>query len=595
MKELILNSLKRGNKQRFCRSEMTPGSGSSKYCFLLLVALLLGTVGLRAIHLDADPAAWFIDEIGYQVDEGYKTLAPRNLSLYGTIQWNPHDQYTGWMTRSAITQWPYYWAFNTFGAQLSSARVVSIIYAVLLLGFTAFFLWRRYSPKLALFGAVLLAADPGLFLFSRSALFETALGFFTYAPLFVAVSLSARKKLMPPFLLAALTVPAFLFLKKSVLLYTGPAILALVLFAGKNSATMLVDRKKYLGAFAVLSLLVIAGAAPFAYEYVRASSPLDFSLFIHRPQKIFLNPIDLLSPLALSLGYIALIDLLIRKPGAILDDGYRLALAFIMMLTPILLSFFIYNYPRYYIPIIPAALLMVVERLAIPASSFEPPRFRLGTLHGVFAAVVFLALAMTVWSSLNHYVFNNLPFRLGEDHGLSVPALLKFYPVFLFLFGGLSYFFIKLSKGQFNTQLICLLTAVHLLVGIGISTAAVTFPTYRSKAIQEVILRHVASSESVGGDWAPYFLAGTSLRALYMRPDSNGANHIRAIRPDYFLHSDTPYDRKNIKQLIDDKGIELSKPIPLGRYADRPIALYKIHYSGAIEQTAASKTFYNHR
>ncbi|MCF8024016.1 MAG: glycosyltransferase family 39 protein [Desulfobacteraceae bacterium] len=556
--------------------------------------LLLISVGLRTIHLDADPAAWFIDEIGYQIDEGYKTLAPRNLSLYGTTQWNPHDEYTGWMTRSAMTQWAYYWGFKVFGTQLSSARVVSIIYAILLLGFTAVFLWRRYSPNTAVFGTLLLAADPGLFLFSRSALFETALAFFTYTALFIAVSIPVRKEPARPVLLAALSVPAFLFLKKSVLIYIGPAILALGLFAARQRVAMLLQRNRYLVVFAVLFLVAISGAAPFVYDYVGAVSPLHFGSVIHRPQKIFLNPVESLSPLALSLGYIALLDLLIRKPSAILNDGYRLALALIIMLAPIGLSFFIYNFPRYYIPVIPAALLMVVERLAIPASSFEDHRFRLGTLHGVFAAVVFLALAMTIWATLNRYVLTNLPIRLGEEPGLSVPALLLLYPLFLFLFACFSYVFVKFFRGWVNAYLIYLLVAVHLLVGLGVSTTAVTFPTYRTKAIQEAILMHVAPSRSLGGDWAPYFVVGTRLRVLYMRPDINGADHIRAIRPDYFLYSDTPYDRKNFKQITADEGIELKEPVLLGKYADRPISLYRIHYTGTNEQAGMLKTLYRH-
>ena len=590
MKALIPGSLKRGIKPDLRSSAMMPGARTRKCCFLLLIGLLLVTAGLRTIHLDADPAAWFIDEIGYQIDEGYKTLAPRNLSLYGTIKWNPHDEYSGWMTGSAMTQWPYFWAFETLGTQLSSARVVSIIYAVFLLGFAAVFLWRRHSPKMALLGAVLLAADPGLFMFSRSALFETALAFFTYAALFITYSVPIRKKPASPLLLAALTIPAFLFLKKSVLLYTGPAILALVLFAGRESGGRMFQQKRYIGVFAVLGLLVIAGAAPFVYDYVRALSPLDLGSVIHRPQKIFLNPIDALSPLALLMGYIALMDLLIRKPGAIFNDGYRLILVFIMILTPIGLSFFTYNYPRYYIPVIPAALLMVIERLAITSSSFERPRFRFGTLSGMTASIVFFALAMTTWATLNRYVFTNFPLSLGKDPGLSVPALLTFYPVFLFLFAGFSYVFLKFTRGRLNTQLICLLVGAHLIVGLGISAASVTFQTYRTKAIQEAIVRHVAPSESLGGDWAPYFVVGTRLRVLYMRPDFNSADHIRAIRPDYFLYSDTSYDRKNIEQLIADKGIGLSGPILLGRYADRPITLYRIHYSGAVDQTAMSKT-----
>ena len=127
------------------------------------------------VNLDADPVPWYTGELGYQVDEGYKTLSPRNLYLYGKTHWNSADQYSGWMKGSAMTQWPYYLSFEIFGEKLSSARIVSIIYAVTFLIITALFLWKRLPHMLAVLGVLLLATDPALFLFSRSALFETSI------------------------------------------------------------------------------------------------------------------------------------------------------------------------------------------------------------------------------------------------------------------------------------------------------------------------------------------------------------------------------------------------------------------------------------
>lgn len=566
-----------------------PGAGSSapitidkrvrQYCFLLILALLAGTTALRTIHLDADPAAWFINEIGYQIDEGYKTLAPRNLSLYGNIRWNAEDQYGGWMVGSAITQWPYYWAFKTLGTRLSSARMVSIAYAVLLLAISAAFLWHRHSPGLALAGVLLLTADPGLFLFSRSALFETALALFTYAALFATVCVPTRTTILQPVLLAMLTVPAFLFLKMSVLIYTAPAIFALALVAGRERMGPLLRRKSYLIAVTLAALALLAVSSYFIYEKAETLSRTGLALVLHRPQMLLLNPIESLSPLALCLGYIALLDMLVRRPDSILTDGYRLSLAFIIVLAPMALSLFIYNYPRYYIPIIPAALLMVVERLAMPATDLNGVRFRLPTLAGAFAVVVFLALAMTVWTTFNHYILANLPFKLGADPGLSQPALLKLYPLFLVLFAATTYGLLKLSGGRLNTALLRLLVGVQIVAGFAVSTIAVAWPSYRTQAIQERIVERVAPGESLGGDWAPYFVVGTTRHVLYMRPDVNGPGHIRAIRPDYFLFSDTAYDRADFARLAAMPGIELGKPVVLGEYANRPITLYRIRYA----------------
>ena len=109
-------------------NQAAESDNNSRILFILLVGLLLATTFFRMINLDADPVPWFTGELGYQIDEGYKTLSPRNLYLYGTTHWNSEDQYSGWMKGSAMTQWPYYWSFKAFGNNLSSARMVSIIY-----------------------------------------------------------------------------------------------------------------------------------------------------------------------------------------------------------------------------------------------------------------------------------------------------------------------------------------------------------------------------------------------------------------------------------------------------------------------------------
>ena len=134
----------------FNAQQTTPPSGTYSHSvyLILIISILLATTALRTIHLDADPVPWYTGEVGYQIDEGYKTLSPRNLYLYGDTHWNPADQYSGWMVRSAITQWPYYWAFKSLGLDLSSARTVSIIYAVIFLILAAAFLFKRVSPRL---------------------------------------------------------------------------------------------------------------------------------------------------------------------------------------------------------------------------------------------------------------------------------------------------------------------------------------------------------------------------------------------------------------------------------------------------------------
>ena len=223
----------------------------SRYLILIL-CILAATTLFRTIHLDADPVPWFTEEVGYQIDEGYKTLSPRNLFLYGDIHWNQADQYRGWMTASAITQWPYYWAFELLGPELSSARMVSILYAVVFLMLAAVFLWKRVSPGLAVTGVLLLASDPALFLFSRSALFETSLALFLYAGLFLAVMLPLRYQRFSVVPVICMSIPAMFFIKLTAIVYMAPVILCLALVSLREHTGRLLNIRIYMIALPIL-------------------------------------------------------------------------------------------------------------------------------------------------------------------------------------------------------------------------------------------------------------------------------------------------------------------------------------------------------
>ena len=550
-------------------------AGNRFYSYLLIIVISLIVISfLRIINLDADPTTWFIDELGYQIDEGYKTLSPRNLAIFGQTHWNQYDEYRGWMLESALTQWPYYWAFQTLGIELSSARLVSIVYATLMLVLAALFLRKRHSWKIATIGVLLLASDPGLFLFSRSALFETALALFTYAALFVVAGLPNRFHLIRPILMLGLTVPTFYFLKKSALVYTGPPLLAVSLLAVHSTLSAKIGEKGYvLGA-----VLIVGGVAGFLYYQPWILLGLDLRSILAQPQKIFLNPTHTLSPLALIIGYGILLELLVRCPRAILEDGYRFSLAAILLLSPILISLFTYNYSRYYIPIVPAAFLLVTERLALKFPTTVEREFSWLSLHGALAVMALLALAMTVLATINYYIFSHLPITIGDDPGLSNVGLLKVYPLFLLIFVVCLYWLVRRYGMRLNKTVLTTLASLHIVLGLGISITAIASPSYQSLAIQEKIIEHATPDAIIGGDWAPWFARDSNLRALYMRPDFNSATIVTRLRPDYFLYSDTPYDKKNLKLLEANSEIALDTPIELSTYAGHRIVLYPIHY-----------------
>ena len=551
---------------------------SSRFLFSLLTVIIILTALLRLVNLEADPVPWYTEELGYQIDEGYKTLSPRNLHLYGDTHWNPADKYRGWMRASALTQWPYYWSFKTFGEDLSSARIVSIIYALSFLIITAFFLWRRLSPKLATFGILLLAVDPGLFLFSRSALFETSLLFFTYVTLFLAVTVTPRPRwlsLVPIIIVSAL---AFYFLKRTFLLYVIPLVVSYSYISIKDNFSPAALKKAFILGLILLALVSI----PLYLTRGSAATSINLTQFISYPHAIFLNPVHTLSPLALVMAYAVIVELLIRQPRLLLNDWYRLSLAATVILVPIMLSFFTYNAARYHLPVLPAAILLIVERFSItmPREQTITSWF---SVNRILAIVAFISLAMTILVSINYYIISNLPLNIGDDPGLSKPGLLKVFPFFLILFTAITFFIAKKNWIHISDKLYGSLATFHIVIGLGIILFALAFPAYQAQDIRLQLINNMKPNESVGGDWAPFFVMNTKLRGLYMRPDGNNAENIEQLRPDFFLHSDTPYDRKNFNNFKSLDNVKLTTPVLLGHYAKHKVSLYSIEYSKPLE------------
>ena len=549
------------------------------FLLFFLVAILLLTFFLRMVNLDADPAPWYTEELGYQVDEGYKTLSPRNLFLYGDTHWNAADKYGGWMRTSAMTQWPYYLSFKTFGEDLSSARIVSIIYALGLLIITAFFLWNRLSPTFAALGILLLTVDPGLFLFSRSALFETSLVFFTYATLFLSVSLAQRSRLLPLITIIIITTLAFFFLKRTFMLYVIPIVISFGFVSIKDKLSPASLKRAAIMALILLALVCI----PLYFSRGSASTSINLAQFMSYPHAIFLNPVHTLSPLALIMAYAVIVELLLRQPNAILNDWYRLSLTAMVILVPIMLSFFTYNAARYHLPVLPAAILLIIERLSMTMPREQTNFSAWFSVNRILAVVAFLLLSMTILASINYYIISNLPLNIGDAPGLSKPGLLKVFPFFFIIFTLAAVFIAKRYWFQISDKLYAGLAIFHIILGVCIISIALAFPSYQAQQIRHKLIQHMKQDESVGGDWAPFFVANTKLRGLYMRPNGNNAENLTQLRPDFFLHSNTPYDKKNLNNFKFLNNVKLSAPVILGNYAKHEISLYSIEYFKSVK------------
>jgi len=201
-------------------------TGWNRYPILLCILLILLLSSLRLVHLEADtPDAIQSTSMGLYVDEGYKTLSPRNLILFGHTHWHPEDDYHGWMEMSPITNWSYYASFRVFGVRVGSARVVTILAFFLFISAYALTTFGHYPARIFFLGLIMLGLENTLFFFSRIALFELPLILFLYLSIFALRIWGSRRPLLSLFILTAGGLFTCFFVKLSALAYFLPALL----------------------------------------------------------------------------------------------------------------------------------------------------------------------------------------------------------------------------------------------------------------------------------------------------------------------------------------------------------------------------------
>jgi hypothetical protein len=539
-------------------------------CFISCVILLALIVLPRFIHLDADPPPDYLPkDSGYHIDEGYKTLSPKNLLIFNQTNWHPQDEYQGWMNASPATQWPFFLVFKNFGLKLAYARSVNIIYFILFSIVALFLLSNRYGFLFALLAPLLLATDIGLFHFSRNAIFEIAIIFFIFNGFLLLSRVTFNNYLLALGILVTFALITMFTVKKSAILYCAPAIITfslLTTFASKQPQ----KRNMFYLIPLALSLLVVA---------VLTSNTWLYRIHLDTvPFRFLLNPMPDISPLALLLAYSCILHILLVKPETLYKDLYRLSLVATVIGAPLLLSFFKYNPPRYYVPILPACLLLTVEWAHLKL--WKNPTNHFPTIaNKIVITIVFIPFAICLLRAIEILIIKNLPFNIGEDPGISPSTLYKLFPIFLFVLA-ITFYITRNKSIAVLGFAIPLLALTHVMTGIFQQTNTLMHPSYDSKKIRNALELKIKSTESIAGDWAPFFTAESPIRSFYM---SKGINfptpeHINKIRPNYFLSSDSPFDPASLAALQSNKEIKLRSPIMLGTFMDHNIKLYQINY-----------------
>jgi hypothetical protein len=547
---------------------------------LLIGSMVVAICSLRLIHLEADMPLEMVQNVesgrlsvGLYVDEGYKTLDARNLFLYGTPKWNPHDQFHGWMHRSPLTQWAFYLSFSILGPGLASARLVAIVsFLVLLLGYTLG-TCRKYSLGLFLSGLILLGLSHHIFLFSRIAIFVLPIAACLYCVLFFLGREGLAERPLPVIVAVVVVSSLATFgIKQSAPLYFFPLLLAVALVIVMSRRRSRSTTVAIVLGMGLTGAVILLGTQPIWWSRMRNISP----------QAVFSSILDNgLSPSAgvlVCLGLICAFHALLTRSRAILGKPYGAGLVAIVVLGPILVSIFPYHPLRYYVPLLPAFLLLVLEWLHVRAWKSPIPDRSAWYSTGICLLILTAAL-LNMARAVNHQILSNLPLPLGPEPGLSAAAMYRYVvPMAAVLAAGLWIGRRTIFAGRAILALVIALLAVSTARDILVDGRFLLYPSYRSRAITAELRSLVPGGAAVGGDWAPFLTLDSEIRALYMNGRFNRGAHITALRPDYFLYSETQGGRVVKEDLEMLEGVMVGPALLRASYAERDVILYPLTY-----------------
>ncbi len=550
-----------------------------KLTYALLVVSFLAI--LRLIHLGADTpldvGTW---SRGVYVDEGYKVLSPRNLALFGTTHWNPHDTYPGWMKKSPATQWPYYLAFRAFGPRLASARIVTILYFILLLVGFCYATAEVYDGKLFLAGLLLLGLQETVFFFSRLAMFEVPVMTVVYGLLFVLRKRGRESLGLTVSLVAVFAAAATFGIKVTSLVYLFPVVIGLAI---AWLIRLYGDPEKMRKiAPALLALLALFAVLLFMNREV-----VWLNLLVRSPRaylsSILLNQMMPSSALLVAAGLFCAFDALLTHPRRFLGDPYRSALLLTVLLGPLMLAAIAKQPLRYYVPLLPAHTLLVLEWLHLFARrgevSVRAPWPRAGVCFAVLCWSLF-----SLAEALNWEVLVKLPINIGQSPGLTGKSLFLYVTPLAVAAGAVLWTLrAKLLRRRVVLGMVAGMIGLSALQDVVAAGRFLLAPSYRSAEIARDIEELVGPEASILGDYAPYFATHTRLEALYMNRSFNRPSHLPLLRADFLVFSNTT-EMEEMPRLIEaTEGVRLLPPIYASTYAERDIVLHPLIYDDRPE------------
>jgi len=548
--------------------------------FLLILGLLL----LRMVHLGADPprSIWAAS-IGEFVDEGYKTLDARNRVLFGTAHWNSQDDYPGWTRKSPITQGSFFAAFRLFGPVLASARGVTILFfGIFLLGYLLGPA-KRFSMGLTLSGLLMLGLGHHLFVFSRLALFETAILTALYAMLFLWSRLSERSsRLEVLILLIAASVSTF-GIKQSSLAYFALVAIGLVIswLASSNTSR---NGSRIFSPVLIVAVGIV-GLLIATHETWLRRLDLSVESFV---RAILESSLVQATPIFILVGVFCATHLVLSDPRGCLRSPYRASLVVLVLLGPPTFAVFTSGPVRYLVPLIPAYILVVLEWLHLKSWKLPPTKAPLVVALPIWM-VAWLMMTAAMVHALNRFVLGPMTGTYPTPEWTQ-PLTLTFVAVAGSAVGmGLWPFRSRLLVGGKLRAAVIGLAVVAILVDSLFDFRLLEHPSYQRKEIAQELERRLPADASIAGDWAPLFTLGTALKSLYASRRFNQVTRLAETRPGYVMCSKSPGDICGVAEDAWPPNVRLGNPVLEAEYVNRPLSVHPVEYLEEPATTAAAE------
>ncbi len=482
-----------------------------------LLILLLVTVGLRVVHLSADPPADFDWSGGYFADEGYWSHNARNQVLFDSAVLDDWDA----RVVTPIFAWLQGMVFTIAGVGLAQVRIVGLLSALAIAAATFFLVRKHWDGGTAFYFAIVVSLNFPMLVLARQGIpdsFAAGLAWAALCLLFVD---------FVPAAFCAGVLLATAFITKYFMIYTLIPIVVILTWHREFVS------KSRLAAFGVgLGLAVAAWLflnyfpnqetiASYNRFYSSQQSQQDWHL-VPVVQNILMQPFFLYAvktPAILFLG-----NLMIWFIAARFRETERMERAVWFWVVTGILFFAIWRYRplRYYTSLIPPLAVLacyaIVHREAI-AQSFREGRLR----YLLWAGVAIPALQIGFVLADRWAGWNIVPVQLGISTFDAVVFIL------LSIFGAAFLF-------RNKTIWIPALFAAGMLLSDGRNY--VQWMIKHDQAAYEISkdLQNRISDGVLSGQWAPELVLENRLRAVPVWKD--------------FVNSDRPFERFGITHLL---------------------------------------------